>query len=658
MINKIIYEYENLRIKYSNYEILKKVYVRLFEKIFHVFNESVVIKIKSEIKDGKFDKFIPNDLFFFNSKDKKKYNKFLEELDLDKNIIFQANKICDHKFNLLGSGEINLGRKINWHKDYKSDFCWPKLYYKKLKIVDLNNDSDVKFPWELSRFQHIPTLGQAYWLTNDEKFALEFKEEVEDWIKENPVYIGVNWTCTMDVCIRVINFIIGYFYFNNSAHIDEKFKKNLFKNLYVSGKFIKRNLECDVVGHGNNHYLTNLVGLIWLGLFMKDFDSEARKWLDEGLNRLLSEFEYQVNEEGTNFEASIPYHRLATELLLSTTILCEKNNIKFDSNYTFRLEKMCEFILNYTKNNGLAPQIGDADDGRLHIFSNYGQEEKRDHRHLMAVAGEYFNRDDFRECGKNYKSEALWLTGRAKNSLGLKSLKEVKTIGYPQMGYFIIKDNRVNILIRCGGVGQAGMGGHAHNDQLSVEIQIDGNDVFIDPGTFVYTANYKTRNLLRSTELHNTVSIEGLEQNHIEEKALFKLYDRSKAKCIKFEKEGEKTCFEGLHYGYQENLGVVHTRKIIYDPKNYKIEITDSISNNKGFKANWILGSDVKVEKFDETIIKTSDEVTIQCNNECFLEDVLVSPSYGVSLESKKIVNKAKQENYFEIKIPVRKEEC
>ncbi len=56
-----------------------------------------------------------------------------------------------------------------------------------LEYLELDRPTDVKVPWELSRCQHFTTLGQAYWLTGDERYAREFVDEVSDWIARNPV---------------------------------------------------------------------------------------------------------------------------------------------------------------------------------------------------------------------------------------------------------------------------------------------------------------------------------------------------------------------------------------------------------------------------------------------------------------------------------------
>ncbi|PDY07870.1 hypothetical protein COM83_34280, partial [Bacillus cereus] len=131
--------------------------------------------------------------------------------------------------------------------------------------------------------------------------------------------------------------------------------------------------------HTGNHYLSNIVGLVWLGLYFKQFSLSSvfnsntpEKWLTYGVAELEKEMFVQVNEDGTNYEASTSYHRLVTELFLITTILCNENSIVFSKKYIKRLEKMCDFLMYLNQPNGKSPLIGDADDGRLIIFSNYG----------------------------------------------------------------------------------------------------------------------------------------------------------------------------------------------------------------------------------------------------------------------------------------------
>ena len=350
--------------------------------------------------------------FFFRPTGKNKIvetkkNEYFKSLE---QTIKDANEICEHIFDLLGSDKQKLGKEIDWHLDFKSGYKWnPKTYYLWTgKHVTLDDDSDVKVPWELSRCQHFATLGKAYWFTGDEKYANEFISQIESWIARNPVELGVNWACTMDVAIRAVNWIWGYYFFCDSENLTKEFKINFFKSLFLHGRHIINNLEFGQIR--GNHYLSDIVGLVYLGIFFQE-TKEGKKWLEKGLSALEEEMKLQVYPDGVNCEGSISYHRLVTELFLSTTLLCRKNGITFPECYMNRLEKMIEFVMYYTKPDGTAPQIGDNDDGRLHILSNYGNWNRLDHRYLLSVGAVMFERQDFKAAAGEFHEEAFWLVG-------------------------------------------------------------------------------------------------------------------------------------------------------------------------------------------------------------------------------------------------------
>ena len=81
------------------------------------------------------------------------------------------------------------------------------------------------------------------------------------------------------------------------------------------------------------------------------------------------------------------------------------------------------------------------------------------------------------------------------------------------MGLYIFKSPHLYMTVRCGEIGQNGNGGHAHNDQLSITLRIDGKDIIVDPGTYLYTPLPERRNEFRSTTAHFTVQKDGAEQN-------------------------------------------------------------------------------------------------------------------------------------------------
>ena len=140
-----------------------------------------------------------------------------------------------------------------------------------------------------------------------------------------------------------------------------------------------------------------------------------------------------------------------------------------------------------------------------------------------------------------YQSKrTLILTPGGDNTLNLKAT------AYPCFGIFLFRSPRVYMLIRCGPVGQNGFGGHAHNDQLSLELNVDGQDWIIDPGSYIYTPIPCRRQHFRSVNSHFAPQHpDKLEPNPLDY-GLFRLPDRAQAACIFFGLNG----FAGSHVGW------------------------------------------------------------------------------------------------------------
>lgn len=621
-IYKKVEEYGLLQVlEYIFKRMLKEIKIKYLRKNIENVQRKIYVK----------NNYTPEINFFYSKENSEKINFFYSRnTNIKDQVIIEANKILEHKFDLLGSGEVELEKKIKWNQDFKSKFIWENKFYRDIKIVDLNNNADVKVPWELSRFQHLFTLGKAYWLTNDMKYFLEGKEEIEEWIKENPIYMSVNWTCAMDVAIRAVNWIFFYFHFKNLIDNDKEFL-NIFNNsLYNHGKFVFLNLEKGL-DYANNHYLSNLVGLFYLGNYFASIGNiEVKKWLKFSKNELEREMFIQNNEDGTNYESSISYHRLVTELMFFPVILGEKNNINFSKKYKERLEKMFEFLAKITKINGKIPLIGDVDNGRLIIFSNYLNWEANDVRELLSLGGEYFNNLLLKNTGAIKKEDKLWIFNSLKEE---KEKYYDKSVGFKKGGYYILRNKEMYCFIRCGELSCRGQGGHSHNDQLSFELNVQGEDFIVDTGTGVYTADKDIRNLFRSTKQHNTVYIEGYEQNYFNENNLFEMREETLSKCIKF----DNTYFEGYHQGYLKKLNIIHKRKIKL--KDNQLIVEDFIGELNGL-LNLNLASDVEIVKIGKEVklVKGDKEVIIDIFEENLeIIESKISNNYGEIKNTKKL---------------------
>ena len=497
---------------------------------------------------------------------------------------------------------------IPWQMDFKSGYTWsPKTWYTEVAYGHLPG-VDVKVPWELSRMQHLPMFARAFRMVEKAErdvYAREFRNEILDFIALNPPQFGVNWHCTMDVGIRVANWLAAYDLFKAfGASFDDAFERTLASSVYDHGRHIIRNLEYSP-DLRSNHYLSDIVGLLFAALHLPS-TNETDAWLAFALQEMGSEMAHEFHEDGSNFEGSTSYHRLSTELMLYGALFAvqmdrsrrdrvksyrcslhhvqpslrplEKQDFDLDRDEIFpawfweRLAKALRFTSDLLHEDGTIPQIGDNDSGRflkLHpvydIVSEkeavakymnlsfpvrenalYYDENILNHEHLAEAYRILCCHDD---VPLNFETIVLQSLAKRIPAISLtphcmsahddvcvqefldtlppaeldrqeyhfpkpkEDISAIRCSSYAGKGLYIFKSAHLYMTVRCGEVGQNGNGGHAHNDQLSLTLRIDGEDIIVDPGTYLYTPLPERRNEFRATAAHFTIQKEGMEQN-------------------------------------------------------------------------------------------------------------------------------------------------
>lgn len=578
-------------------------------------------------------------------------------------IIMAADQICAHVFDLLGSGPVALGAAIDWHTDFKSGHRWnPQQYFADMRAASYPGGYELKMPWELSRCQHVIWLGQAYWLTSDEKYPQEFVAQITDWIAQNPPQLGVNWGCAMDVAIRAVNWLWGYAFFQAAPALTPAFQLSFFKSLLAHGRHLMTNLEWSET-LTSNHYLSDIVGLVYLGILLPEL-KEAHHWRTFGLCELEKEMAKQVYADGVDFEASVSYHRLALELFLSPTLLAQRNGHQFTPAYLQRLEQMLEFVQWITKPDGAAPLFGDNDNGRLHRLKVWPVAEREwvDYRYLLAVGARLFERTDFAQAAGNEWEEAIWLwgtgieeirrqgdkeTGRQENTTAWPLQSKILPIpsrAFADAGIYLMRHDDHYLALDAGPNGQKGNGGHAHNDTLSFELYAHGQSWLVDPGAYLYTADFSARNLFRSTAYHNTVCVNDQEQHPFAVDMLFRLDSDSQPMLHAWLTTADYDFLDVSDQSYGRLMPpVAHRRQIYFDKKQGVWIIRDEISSTVpqpttlNLLWSWHYAAGLTLRQEALGIIALSPQgrafrlwLLDGAVDACVIEEGWVSPGYGI----------------------------
>lgn len=573
--------------------------------------------------------------------------------------IRDAERILGHEFDLLGSGSYHPRcplrpaekggyQPIDWALDpvrklrFKEDFP-----YKEWDLFrDRPENADVKFPWELSRCQHFLTLAQAWRSSSEARFSQEILDQIRDFWTRNPAGVGVNWTCTMDVGIRAANWAIALDIINKCEDLQEEALWDAYEALFAHGSFIRANLE-NTYETTSNHYLSNVVGLHFVGAFFHDLPA-GKEWVKFAASSVEREMDVQVLPDGADFESSVPYHRLVIELFLASYRLSQHMGAPFSAHFAGRLSDMVDYLVGVLLPNGEMPIFGDADDGRFMIATDYGAWNRKDPRHVLAPASIALSRDDWRLLSPPSGAwEAIWwgFDGTQFTPGDQPPPDNVRI--YPDAGAAVSRRREAGryLLVTNSIVGTKGFGNHKHNEQLSFEYHDEGAPLIVDPGSFVYTSDFDARNRFRSTASHNTIVVDDVEQNEFRPEWLFRMFEKANPEHVTFEEKNGIVRYEGLHRGYERlEKPLTHRRRFEHELATGALAIEDELLGEGPHDLLWSFHFHPGVApslSAGAVMLATAgrrwrlawDDPTLAAR----IDDAWFSPSYGVRVPSKSL---------------------
>lgn len=581
----------------------------------------------------------------------------------EERIIRQADDVCDGFFDLLGHKRLCFGGAVpDWHLDPLSGIHPPQVHWSKIPHEDPAVTGDTKIIWELNRHQYFLLLGQAYWVTGDEKYSQVFAAHLADWIEENPPKTGINWMSSLEIAFRSISWIWAFHFFKDSPSLTPKLFAKMLQILHMNGRHLETYLS--TYFSPNTHLTGEALGLYFLGTYFPEF-GDASRWKGRGYDVLMDALDFQVRADGVYCEQSSHYHRYTTDFYANLLILLRLSGEPADEKHLTKLEQLFEFLLYITQPNGKTPLFGDEDGGRLYFLDGRPLD---DFGPTLALGAVLFGRGDFRYVSEKAGTELLWLLGPQ----GLKDLVKIEpseprfgTISFDESGFYVMRDSwRPDgnfVLIDCGDHGFMN-GGHAHADALSFVMSVGGEPVFIDSGTFAYGSDRLSRDLFRSTSAHNCLTVNG--ESSSEPGGPFSWKSTAQTRLVEWTDVEGLRRFKGSHDGF-ERLGVTYSREL--SALKGEFELKDVVFSRKinSFELNFILSPTVRatindglVEIFREnernfpllriyTDIATEENIVpgVWQQKECWVSD-----RFGAKAESTKLVYKMRAIGGFEIR--------
>ncbi|MEE2947463.1 MAG: heparinase II/III-family protein [Verrucomicrobiota bacterium] len=406
-----------------------------------------------------------------------------------------AERIAAGRIRFFGHIDVQIDTPPNWQRDYLAGVDVPTSESAfKLNHRELPGSAAIKPLWEPSRWFGPVRMAQACWLLGNRRSGEHCLDWLEDWVANNPPYIGWHWTSALESGMRLIAFtwidaLLTAFEGREPAGLAKRLVKLRADILPAHIWFTWRHRSFG--SSANNHLLGELCGLALANARWPGLDK-----LGPGLAKLgqLLEREAlrQFHRDGGNFEQALNYQFFAWEFCHEARqaladVLRPTSRDRIDT----RLAQAARFFREIQVPS--APwDYGDSDDA--FVLPWFVDES--------SAAAEWWH----------------WITGNAAESPFLHLMRgsyEASGTGDGLQtepgGWKIFRDTglAVNALghwkarFDFSPLGSGSIAAHGHLDVHHLSFWLKGRAMVIDPGTGDYHGNPELRNWLASREAHN-----------------------------------------------------------------------------------------------------------------------------------------------------------
>lgn len=409
--------------------------------------------------------------------------------------------------------------------------------------------NDPEFTFQFNRHRFFICLGQAYWLTGEDKYARHFVRLLMSWItgvKRTEETEKTTWRI-LETGIRGEFWVKAMRYFKDSPYVTDEVVDAFYSCLVEHAEFL-------IQMHSPYRYMSNWGvienhGLFEIGIAMPD-EERRKRYTSIALEHLEAEARMQIMGDGVQWEQSPLYHNEVLHCYEDVLILASRNDIEVPDTILNAVHKMACADLMWKKPDHKQLLMGDSDD--------------MDIRDYISTAAVLF-RDPMLKFGgfPVLDFESVW-------DLGIESarLYQEMEIQEPDFlsgalsdsGNYYLRDKWGEdgslLHFHCGTMGA----GHGHSDKLHVDLCVGGEDVLTDAGRYTYVVD-SGRFEFKDPTAHNTITVDDK----------FFTVCKDSWECSKlcqpvkgqFRFTDSYEYVQGGHLGYAED-GVFINRKIVY----------------------------------------------------------------------------------------------
>ena len=400
------------------------------------------------------------------------------------------------------------------NKDWSSSYYWDINFFHSTECPR----SDVKWLWELQRFQFLLWLGAAWKLTGDNRFASTAREILDSWMQDLKYPFGVEWSSNLEVGLRLLSVLRCHIVCMDAPFWDSGFLSNLVAWEYLHAIHIREELTLHhTLG---NHPLGESAALLFFCLFNPGPQQSIawEKFSFKTINQLIPRL---INQDGVYAEQSTGYLKFVCEFMLPLIHLGKSKPGKFTDVTLDRIKSCLKFVQSISDAGKSTAMIGDADSG---CAIGWRLSDYWDFSWLLAAGSTLLSEPGLAGGIGDFPAEAFLNTGleglaefrsistRSSFRTGTNDTTNFSAVDFLVGGYHVSSDSHFKLIFDSGPLGIYPGFGHGHADGLSIIVSFKNKPFLVDCGTMRYNGAPDVRNYFRGTLAHNTLTIGGQSQ--------------------------------------------------------------------------------------------------------------------------------------------------
>lgn len=472
-------------------------------------------------------------------------------------LLAQADEIVAGQVRLFGGPPVALQLAV-------AGPLLPWMAYEHGKIAA--EQGDIKWVWEPGRLGWVFTLGRAFQISQDERYAAAFWSWTEAFLEANPPYQGPHWASAQEVALRLIALTFGWQVFAKAGGAGPQQMTRLARAVAVHAHRIPPTLVY-ARAQNNNHLLSEAAGLYTAGLFLPSHP-EAKRWRKLGWRWFNQGILAQVAPDGGYIQHSTSYHRLMLQLAMWVNYLAETQGQALPDSTRERLVAATGWLWTLLDpESGCVPNLGPNDSAYILPLTVCPH---RDYRPVLQAAAMAFLGERLLDPGQ-WDEMTLWL-GPSQPEAIKPRVRDAWRRGPEQTPHVLrSRDGASWAYLRAARF--TGRPGHA--DQLHLDLWWRGLNLLQDAGTYSYNAAPPWENALTGSDVHNTVTVDGQDQMRRVGRFLYLDWAQAEVLSPSAKPEDSKWRLSARHNGYRR-FGLWHQRDVVIREDNSWL-ITDAI---------------------------------------------------------------------------------